>query len=123
MAKTGILRASDRRKPKLHSRQIFVILGKAHPLPKSTEFSETLLRAVDEGLLVPSEIVRAVIYERIEKSYQIRREEIPEKLPPFDKALRELLGAAAKVLEKVIARNLYRALGLNFTAHDAWTSS
>jgi adenylate kinase family enzyme len=119
----GILRASDRRKLKLHSRQISVILGKAHPLPKSTEFSETLLRAVDEGLLVPGEIVRAAIYERIEKSYQIKREEIPEKLSTFDEALRELLGAAAKVLEKVIARNLYRALGLNFTAHDAWTSS
>jgi len=97
------------------------MLGKAHPLPKSTDFNETLLRAVDDGLLVPGEIVRVAIYARIERSYRLKREEIPEKFPTFDRALRELLGEAAVVLERVIAKNLYSALSLNFARHDAWS--
>jgi hypothetical protein len=82
---------------------------------------EALLHAIDDGLAVPGEIVRTAIYDRIERSYQIRREEIPEKLPTFHKALEDLLGASAKVMEKLIAKNLYRRLGLNFTEHANWS--
>lgn len=85
------------------------------------ELGKALLEAVDQGLLVPGEIVRAAIYERIERSYQVKREEIPEKLETFHRALQDLLGAAAKVMEKLIAKNLYSRLGLNFTEHDSWT--
>ena len=77
--------------------------------------------AVDEALLVPGEIVRTAIYDRIERSYQLRREEIPEKLETFHQALQDLTGASAKVMEKLIAKSLYRRLKLNFTQHDGWT--
>jgi hypothetical protein len=36
-------------------------------------------------------------------------------------ALEDLLGKGAKVMEKLIAKNLYNHLGLNFTQHDGWT--
>ena len=77
--------------------------------------------AVDEALLVPGEIVRTAIYERIERSYQIRREEIPEKLPTFYQALQDLLGAGGKVMGKMIAKNLYSRLELKFAEEDSWT--
>lgn len=80
-----------------------------------------LLEAVDEGLLVPGEIVRAAIYERLERSYQIKRGEIPMKLETFHRALQDLLGESTKVMEKLIAKNLYRRLKSNFTQHDGWT--
>ena len=80
-----------------------------------------LLEAVDEGLLVPGEIVRAAIYERLERIYQVKRGEIPEKLETFHLALEDLLGAGGKVMEKLIAKSLYRRLELNFTQHDGWT--
>jgi hypothetical protein len=81
-----------------------------------------LLEAVDAGLLVPGEIVRTAIYERIERSYRVKREEILEKLETFHEALQDLLGASAsKVMEKLIARNLYSRLELNFRQHDGWT--
>jgi hypothetical protein len=80
-----------------------------------------LLEAVDEGLLVPGEIVRAAIYERLERSYQLKRGEIPEKLETFHLALEDLLGAGGKVMEKFIAKSLYRRLELSFTEHDGWT--
>ena len=93
----------------------------ASPSMSPSRQREALLEAVDQGLLVPGEIVRAAIYERIERSYQIRREEIPEKLETFHNALQELMSTGAKVIEKLIAKNLYQRLGLNFTEHVNWT--
>jgi len=90
-------------------------------MSESPRFSDVLLQAVDQALLVPGEMVRTAIYERIERSFQVKREEIPEKLPAFQSALRELLGAAAKVMERLIAKNLYSRLGINFTEHAGWT--
>lgn len=90
-------------------------------MASSVELEETLLQAVDEALLVPREIVRTAIYERIERSYQVKREEIPEKLETFHKALERLLGSGAKVMEKLIAKNLYTRLGLKFIEHANWT--
>jgi len=89
-------------------------------MAEPTEVGEVLLQAVDEGLSVPGEIVRVAIYQRIERSYRLRREEIPEKLEIFHQALQDLLGGSAKVMEKLIAKNLYRRLGLNFTEHANW---
>lgn len=74
----------------------------------------------DEGLLVPGEMVRAAIYERLERSYQVKRGEIPEKLETFQLGLAGLLGKGVKVMGKLIAKNLYSRLGLNFTAYENW---
>ena len=68
--------------------------------PVRSEFDGALLAAVDEGLLVIGDGVAHVIYHHIEKSFNVRREEIPEKL---------------------IAKKLYYKLGLSFEEHDSWT--
>ncbi len=81
----------------------------------------TLVQAVHYGLLALGEIPRQVIYNRIRSSYGIGPEEIPEKLESFQRALRELLGTSAKVMEKLIAKNFYSRLGLNFKEHKDWT--
>jgi len=80
-----------------------------------------LLDAVDYGLLALGEIVRATIYHRIEESYHVRREEIPEKLDTFHKALQELLGGGAEVVRRLIAKNLYNTLNLRFAENENWT--
>jgi hypothetical protein len=99
----------------------FTVPDKASPMAQSAELREALLRAVDDGLLVPGEIVRAAIYERAERSYELKREDIPEKLDTFHIALSGLLGAGVKVMEKLIAKNLYNSLELKFIQHDGWT--
>ncbi len=90
-------------------------------LAEPTEVSRVLVQALDDGLSVPGEIVRTAIYDRIEKSYGLKREDIPEKLEAFHRALEDLLGESVKVMEKLIAKNLYRRLGLNFTEHANWS--
>jgi hypothetical protein len=99
----------------------FDIPGEVSPMGQPADLGKILLEAVDEGLLVPGEIVRTAIYERLERSYQLKRGEIPEKLETFHLALEDLLGKSAKVMERLIAKSLYRRLKLNFTQHDDWT--
>jgi hypothetical protein len=90
-------------------------------VPVPAEVCKVLLQAVDDGLSVPGEIVKAAIYDRIEKSYGLKREEIPEKLEPFHRALEDLLGESARVMEKLISKSLYSRLELNFAVRENWT--
>ena len=88
---------------------------------RPAELDETLLQAVDDGLLVLGQGLRMAIYKRIESTYQVRREDIPDKLLTFHRALQDLLGSGAKMMERLIARDLYSRLGLDFIEHDDWT--
>ena len=90
-------------------------------LGPSRDVADNLALAVDEALLVPGEIVRSAIYERIERSCQFGREGILDHLETFHQALQDLTGAGGKVMEKLIAKSLYRRLELNFTQHNGWT--
>jgi len=88
---------------------------------RSTALDDALREATDYGLLALGEIVRETIYQRIERTHQVKRKEIPEKLETFHKALQVILGASAKVIERLIAKNFYDRLGLDFTGHNDWT--
>jgi len=90
-------------------------------MARPAELNETLLQAVDHGLLTLGQSARVAIYEWIESSYQVRREDIPDKLLTFHRALQDLLGSGAKMIERLIARDLYSRLGLDFIEHHDWT--
>jgi hypothetical protein len=85
------------------------------------EFNKCLLEAVDEGLRVLGDIAREALYIHLKRECQISREEIPEKLEAFHKALDDIMGAACRAVEKLIALNLYQKLNFNFTEHGGWT--
>ena len=87
----------------------------------SSEIRESLLCSVDDAFLVVGKIVRAALYERLERTYQIKREDIPEMLEDLHSALQALLGASCPVIERLIAKNLHNHLGLNFKQVAGWT--
>lgn len=78
------------------------------------------MAAIDEGLLVLGESVRDSLYYHIGRSH-VRREEIPSKIGSFHDALEDLLGAGAKVVERLVAERLCDRLRLDFVVHDDWT--
>ena len=86
-----------------------------------TSIEDALLHAIDNGLSALGEIVRDTIYDRFDRKYQLKREEIPEKLDIFQKALQGMLGAGAKVIETQIAKSFYRSLDIEFTDNVNWT--
>lgn len=51
----------------------------------------------------------------------MKREEIPDRLEAFHKALVGLLGDGASVAEKLVVETLYERLGLSFEKHESWT--
>lgn len=98
-----------------------VISQGAGSMAESSRLREALLHAVDDGLLAPGEIVRKAIYEHLDSAHHVERDEIPEKLEAFHKALEESLGKAGYVLERLIAKNLYNQLGLSFRGYANWS--
>ena len=57
----------------------------------------------------------------LEKNRKVKREEIPDRIAAFHEALEGLLGAGAKVIERLIAKHLYGRLSLIFEEHEDWT--
>jgi hypothetical protein len=96
-------------------------ISTSESVPAAASVRQALLDAVDYGLLATGEIVRAVIYQRIEERYHVRREEIPDKLDAFYAALKELLGGSADLIKRLITKNFYERLDLKFTQREDWT--
>lgn len=88
-------------------------------MTQSCQLREPLLKADDHGLWVRGKVVRAAIHERIERSCQLKRRDVPQKLDPFDIALQDLPGKSARVMEKLLAKNLYSQLSLSFSEHES----
>ena len=81
---------------------------------KKLDFDQTLLEAVDCALLAFGEEPRKIIYHRLNNSFKLQKEDIPEDTDKFSDALNTFLGPEAEVIEKLIVKNLYRKLNLNF---------
>jgi PAS domain S-box-containing protein len=74
-----------------------------------------LLKVMDETLeQVFKGVSVQVIYASFEKSFQLKREEIVENPDTFSAGLERLLGSAALIIEKLIIRNLYCKIGLDY---------
>ena len=98
---------------------MFLAQGDSETVSESDDLirlQNTLLQSVDKGFFALGVTVREALYQCINRNYQLRREKIPDHLETFHQALHNL-GAGAKIMEKLIARNLYTKLGLNFTEH------
>ena len=81
---------------------------------KEKDFEKLFIEAVDEGLQTLGESGKHMIFFHLEKSYSIKRHEIPQKPEAFAKGLEKIFGAGASVLERLIVKSLYSKLGLKY---------
>jgi hypothetical protein len=81
---------------------------------KRIDFDKTLLEAVDHALLSFGESPRKAIYYHLNKNFKLQREDIPEEADKFCSALNDFFGPGAEVIEKLIVKDLYQRLNLNF---------
>lgn len=70
-----------------------------------------MLEAVDEGLSSLGESSKQAIYFHLEKSFDIKREEIPDRVGAFAQAMENIFGAGAGCLEVLIMQRLYEKVG------------
>ena len=76
------------------------------------DFEKLFIEAVDEGLETLGESGKHMIFFHLDKSYSIKKHEIPKKPEAFAKGLEKIFGAGASVLEKLIVKSLCSKLGL-----------
>ena len=77
-------------------------------------FEQLLIEAVDEGLESLGESGKHMIFYHLDKSYSIKKHEIPKIPEAFAEGLEKIFGAGASVLEKLIVKSLYLKLGLKY---------
>jgi len=78
------------------------------------DFKKVLIAAVDNGLLTLGESPRSAIYFHLERNLKLKKEEIPEKVEKFLEGLENIFGPGSRVVERVIVKDLYVRLGLEF---------
>ncbi|MEM2988074.1 MAG: hypothetical protein QXK26_03435, partial [Candidatus Bathyarchaeia archaeon] len=78
------------------------------------DFQKIFLEAVEEGLLTLGETPKQAILFHLENTFKIKREEIPQNLTEFQKALEKIFGHGASYLEKLILKKLYDKFQLEF---------
>lgn len=74
-------------------------------------FEEILLEAVDEALSSLGDSAKQVIYFYLEKTYKIKKQDIPHKIEEFADAIEKIFGLGAKFLEILIMKRLYEKVG------------
>jgi len=85
------------------------------------DFDKLFMEAVDDSLSVLPMSGREMLFFHLERSASIRKHDIPKKPESFIAALEQIFGAGAWVLEKLILKNLYFKLGLEFWERKDYT--
>lgn len=70
-------------------------------------FEQILLEAIDEALSSLGEGVKKSIYFHVENSFNIKRQEIPQRLADFSEALERIFGPGARHLEISFMKSLH----------------
>jgi hypothetical protein len=74
-------------------------------------FYEVLSGAIDEAFSSLGESVREAIFFHSEKTFGIRRSEIPYRIDDFSDALERIFGLGARRLEILFMKNLHAKVG------------
>jgi len=72
------------------------------------KFETILLEAVDEVFSSFGHICKQALYFQLEKTFKIKKHEIPTKIPEFAAAIEQLFGAGAKFIELRIIATLHQ---------------
>ena len=77
-------------------------------------FKKLLLEAVDEGLSSLGNSSKQAIYFHLEKTFKIKKQDIPNRIEEFTNAIEKIFGHGAKILEIQIMKLLYEKVGHDF---------
>ena len=86
---------------------------------KERDFEKLFIEAVDEGLGTLGESGKHMIFFHLDKSYSVKKHDIPKRPEVFAEGLKKIFGAGASVLERLILKSLYSKLGLEYENVEA----
>ena len=73
----------------------------------TNDFEKLLIEAVDEGLSSLGDSGQEAIYFHLKSTFEIEKHEIPDKIEAFAKALEEIFGGGAKLIQIRIIEALH----------------
>lgn len=88
---------------------------------RSKGFKRLLMDSVDESLSTLGHSAKRAIYFHLERSYKVNKVDIPERIEDFAKAIEDIFGDGARLIEIQIMRKLYEKTGydiLNYPPSD-----
>lgn len=74
------------------------------------DFEKLLVEAVDDGLSTLGDSAKQAIYYHLEKSFNVKKEEVPCKMTAFTQAIQNIFGAGANFIEILIMKKLYEKI-------------
>ena len=77
-------------------------------------FYKVLLEAVEDAFSSLGESVGETIFFHLEKSFGIRRSEIPFRIDDFSDALEKIFGLGARHLEILVMKNLHAKVKIDY---------
>jgi hypothetical protein len=77
-------------------------------------FQGMLLEAIDEGLSSLGDSSKLAIYFHLEKTFDIKKHDIPHRIDEFISTIEAIFGQGAKLLQIQIMKNLHKKLGNTF---------
>ena len=78
--------------------------------PREERFETAILEAVDESVSSFSNLDKEAVYRHLEKTFKIKKQEIPCKIEYFAEAIEQIFGVAAKLLEIRIIEALHKRI-------------
>jgi len=82
-------------------------------------FDNLVREAVDEGLSSLGENSKQAIYFHLQKSFNVKKQEIPYEIEAFANAIEKIFGLGANFLEILIMKRLYEKVGQTFKMHGS----
>jgi hypothetical protein len=73
-------------------------------------FIQALQEAIDEALSTLGEEGKQAVYHHLERKYNLPKEEIPYRIERFSEVLETLFGTAAKILQTLIMKYLFKRI-------------
>jgi len=83
------------------------------------EFDVLLFEAIDEALSALGDSIMQTVYFHVERSFHIKKHEIPYRLGAFTEALENIFGVGANFIEILIMKKLHEKVD----AHFMWNES
>jgi len=81
---------------------------------RNRDFKKHLLESIDEALSWQGDSSKQAIYFHLEKTFAIKKQEIPNRIEEFANAIEEIFGHGAKIIEIQIMKRLYEKIGHDF---------
>ena len=88
--------------------------------PDASSFQEILIETIDQVLTNRGWLTKNAVYRFLETNYNLRKKDIPHNIGEFVKALEEMFGAGALLIEIEVMKNMRQKIpSLKLEAEDA----